>query len=77
MGGNTGGTIAFTGTSKTLSTQSTAVSLGNNAGATIEFTGGGLAATSTNSNAFSATGGGTVTVSGSGNTLSAGRAVRR
>ncbi len=69
---NSGGTIAFTGTSKALSGSGTSVLLSSNSGATFQFTGGGLVASSAAGSAFTATGGGTVTVSGSGNTLSAG-----
>jgi hypothetical protein len=70
---NTGGTITFSGASKTLSSASSnAVSLSSNTGATVQFTGGGLAVTSTSGDAFRATGGGTVSVAGAANTLSAG-----
>lgn len=67
---NSGGTIAFTGSSKSLSTGANAgVSLANNAGATISFGGGGLAIATTTGAGFEATGGGTVTVTGAGNTI--------
>jgi hypothetical protein len=67
---NSGGTIAFTGASKTLSTGANAgVRLLNNAGATISIAGGGLAIATTGGTGFEATGGGTVTVTGAGNTI--------
>jgi hypothetical protein len=76
---NSGGTIAFTGSSKSLSTGANpGVSLVNNAGATISFAGGGLVIGTTTGDGFQATGGGTVTVTGAGNTVSSagGAAVR-
>ncbi|HSU16257.1 beta strand repeat-containing protein [Longimicrobium sp.] len=76
---NTGGTISFTGGSKSLSTgASNGVTLASNTGATIAFGGGGLAISTTSGTGFSATGGGTVTVTGAGNTVAAssGTAVR-
>ena len=74
---NAAGTITFSGSSKAItSTTATAVNLTDNAGATIAFTNGGLAITTTAGNGFNATGpgaaatsGGTVTVEGSGNTI--------
>ena len=67
---NSGGTIAFNGASKTLSTgASPGVRLLNNTGATISFGGGGLAIGTTTGTGFEATGGGTVTVTGAGNTV--------
>lgn len=67
---NNGGTINFSGSSKSLSTGSnTAVNLTSNTGATINFTNGGLAITTTSGMGFNATGGGTVTVQGTGNTI--------
>jgi large repetitive protein len=68
---NTGGTITFSGSSKTLSTSTaSAVNLATNPGATINFTGGGLAITTTSGAGFSATGGATaVNVTGTGNTI--------
>ena len=85
LGANTGillddnlaGLITFSGTTKSItSTTATAVNLTDNAGATIAFTNGGLVISSTNGNGFNATGpgaaattGGTVTVEGSGNTV--------
>jgi len=76
---NTGGSIAFTGASKQLSTgASNGVTLASNGGVSVSFGGGGLAVQTTSGTAFSATGGGTVTVTGAGNTLaaSAGTALR-
>lgn len=67
---NAGGTIAFTGSSKTLSTGSNpGVRLLNNAGATISFAGGGLAVATTTGAGFEATGGGTLTITGAGNSI--------
>ena len=67
---NSGGTIAFTGSSKSLSTGANAgVSLANNAGATISFGGGGLVVGTTTGAGFEATGGGTISVTGAGNTV--------
>lgn len=68
---NSGGAVNFTGTTKTLSTgTNTAVSLADNAGATINFTNGGLDIdTTTTGVGFNATGGGTVTVQGAGNSI--------
>jgi hypothetical protein len=76
---NTGGSIGFTGASKSLSTgASNGVTLANNTGASISFGGGGLAISTTSGTGFSATGGGTISVTGAGNTVaaSAGTAVR-
>lgn len=68
---NSGGTVAFTGASKSLSTGANpGVSLANNGGATISFAGGGLAIGTTTGDGFQATGGGTVSVTGAGNTVS-------
>jgi hypothetical protein len=77
--GNGGGTIAFTGASKSLSTGAgDGVELASNAGATVQFAGGGLAVATTTGDAFRAFGGGVVTVTGAGNTLvSAGGAALR
>ncbi|UVK56045.1 hypothetical protein DBIPINDM_002621 [Mesorhizobium sp. AR02] len=74
---NTGGTITFSGTSKALTTgANTAVNLTGNNGATIDFTNGGLVINTTSGTGFNATGagpaattGGTVTVQGTGNTI--------
>jgi hypothetical protein len=68
---NTGGTIAFTGASKSLSTAaSNGVTLASNTGATVSFGGGGLAISTSTGTGFSATGGGSVNVTGAGNTVS-------
>lgn len=65
-----GGTITFSGTSKSLNTgANSSVTLASNTGATINFTGGGLILNSTSAIAFNATGGGTITVQGTGNTI--------
>ncbi len=61
----TGGTHAFTGA---ISDTGTGVQLTNNTGATINFSGGLTLNTGVNG-AFSATGGGTVTVTGATNTI--------
>jgi hypothetical protein len=67
---NSGGTIAFNGASKSLATGANAgVRLLNNTGATISFGGGGLAIATSTGTGFEATGGGTVTVTGAGNTV--------
>jgi hypothetical protein len=67
---NTGGTIAFNGSSKALSTgANTAVTLSSNAGATVNFGGGGLAIATAGATGFSASGGGTVNVTGANNTI--------
>ena len=70
----TGGTVAFSGATKTLNTGTNAgVSLTSNTGATVNFTGGGLDVTTTSGAGFSATGGATaVNVTGTGNTISSG-----
>jgi hypothetical protein len=68
---STGGTIAFNGSSKSLRTGSTnAVTLrDNNPEVTVSFGGGGLDITTTTGTGFSAARGGTVTVTGAGNTV--------
>jgi hypothetical protein len=67
---NTGGTIAFTGGSKVLNTGAgDAVALADNPGANVRLAGGGLSLTTTTGTAFLATGGGTVTVTGSNNAI--------
>lgn len=67
---NSGGTIAFNGASKTLSTAANAgVRLLNNTGATISFGGGGLAIATSGGTGFEATGGGSISVTGAGNTV--------
>ena len=73
---NTGGTINFSGTTKTLTTgANNAVDLTTNTNTAINFTGGGLAITTTSGIGFNAAGGGTLSVSGSGNTISTGSGV--
>ncbi len=69
--GNTGGTIEFSGTTKTLNTGASAgVTLTTNAGTTINFSGGGLDIDTTSGSGFAATGGATaVTVTGANNTI--------
>ncbi len=65
---NSGGTIDFSGATKTLTTSANAaVTLSSNTGATINFTNGGLGITTTSGNGYSATGGGTVSVTTGGN----------
>jgi len=55
---NTGGTVALSGTTKTLNTgANAAVTLATNTGSNINFTGGGLGITTTNGIGFNATGG--------------------
>src|SRR5262245_31535413 len=67
---NAAGTITFAGATKTLSGgTATAVSLTDNTGATINFTAGGLDIDTTSGAGFLATGGGTVTVQGSNNSI--------
>jgi Bacterial Ig domain len=67
VSGRQGGTLTFSGA---ITDTGDGVDLQNNGGATISFT-GQLASTTTNSDpAFQALGGGTVTVSGAGSTLS-------
>ncbi len=76
--GNSGGVIAFSGSSKVLDTGSnTALSLVNNSGSTIQFSNGGLQITTTSGIGLNATGGGALTITGAGNTIasSAARAV--
>ena len=74
---NAGGSIAFNGDrtteTKVLSTTTAAaVSMVNNGTASILFSGGGLNITTTTGNGFSATGSGTVQVTGAENTVAAG-----
>lgn len=65
-----GGTKTFSGTSKLFNTATTtAINLINNTGATINFTNGGLAITTTSGVGFNATGGGTISVQGTNNTI--------
>jgi hypothetical protein len=73
---NTGGTIAFTGSSKSLTTGGVnALNLSANTGAAVNFTGGGLAITTTTGAGFTATGGGTVQVTGANNVIASGTGV--
>ncbi|MBB5364606.1 cadherin-like domain-containing protein [Deinococcus humi] len=68
---NTGGTIDFKGTTKTItSSGSAAVNLTSNTGTTIRFINGGLAVTTTTGSGLNAKGGGTLSVEGPNNTLS-------
>ena len=67
---NSGGTVRFSGGTKTLnSSTATAVSAVNNTGATVEFTNGGLDIDTTSGNGFVASGGGTINVTGANNNL--------
>jgi Bacterial Ig domain/FG-GAP-like repeat len=67
---NAAGTITFSGANSVLNGgTSTAVSLTDNTGATVSFAGGGLDIDTTSGTGFLATGGGTVTVQGTGNTI--------
>jgi len=69
---NAGGTITFSGNDITLNTSAgaaNAIDLQNNSGATINFTGGDLDIDTAAGTGFNATGGGTVTVTGTGNTI--------
>jgi hypothetical protein len=67
---NTSGTISFNGLSKTLNTATnTAIEILNNTGTTINFANGGLDVDATTVTAFSITGGGTVNVTGTSNTI--------
>jgi hypothetical protein len=72
---NSSGTINFTSQSISLTTGvNNAVELTNNTGATINFSpaagGGGLDISTTSGKGFTATGGGTITVQGTSNTIS-------
>ncbi|HEX2162674.1 MAG TPA: right-handed parallel beta-helix repeat-containing protein, partial [Thermoanaerobaculia bacterium] len=68
--GNSAGSVVFSGPTKALSTgAATAVRLAGNTGASIAFPGGGLDVDTTSGVGFHATGGGTVEVSGAGNTV--------
>ena len=68
----TGGTVSFDGSVST-SGSSSGINLQNNTGATFAFTGGlTLNTSTTGTTGFNATGGGTVTVTGSGNTITSG-----
>lgn len=65
---NTGGTYNFAGQVNANTTTATAVMLDTNTGATINFT-GGLDITTTGGDGLTAINGGTLTVTGSGNTI--------
>ncbi len=65
-----GGTKTFSNSTKTLNTGSNnGVTLSNNTGAIINFTNGGLDIDCTSGIGFAATGGGTVSVQGAGNSI--------
>ncbi|MER9919096.1 MULTISPECIES: hypothetical protein [unclassified Mesorhizobium] len=67
---NAAGTITFSGASKSITSGSAiAVNLTDNTGATIDFINGGLVINTTGAAGFNATGGGTVTVQGTGNSI--------
>jgi hypothetical protein len=67
---NSAGTIAFNGSSKSLSTGAqTAVTLSSNSGAAVNFGGGGLNIATAGATGFSASGGGTVNVTGADNVI--------
>ena len=69
---NMGGAITFSGNTKTINSgTSAAVMLTDNTGATINFTNGGLAIDTTSGTGFVATGGGTVSVQGASNLITA------
>jgi hypothetical protein len=69
---NTGGSVTFngTGTRSISSGTAAAVNLANNGSTSILFSGGGLSITSVTGAGFTATGGGTVQVTGGANTIS-------
>jgi len=69
---NTGGSIDFSGATKTLNTATNnAITLATNTGATVNFSGGGLAVTTTSGTGINATGGATgISVQGTANTIS-------
>ena len=72
---NSGGTIIFSGASKSLTSLTTVgVSMFNCIGTTVNFTNGGLVINNTTATGFQATSGGTLTVQGTGNTISSGTA---
>jgi hypothetical protein len=69
---NSAGSISFNGASKSITTgASNGVTLTSNTGATVNFGGGGLAITTAGGTGFSASGGGTVNVTGANNTIAA------
>ncbi|UXI69274.1 tandem-95 repeat protein [Tahibacter amnicola] len=65
----TGGTILFSGASKAITSSAAGVVLSSNGGATINFTGGNLDIVTTTGAGFSATGGGSISVQGAGNSI--------
>ncbi|MEN6558109.1 MAG: right-handed parallel beta-helix repeat-containing protein [Thermoguttaceae bacterium] len=69
--GNTNTTVAFTGAVNLTTGTNDAVAMANNTGSNIKFT-GGLTIETEGGDGFSATNGGTVTVSGGSNTLTSG-----
>src|SRR5690606_5968712 len=77
--GNTGGTLTFSGPTKTFATGTAhAVNLTDNANTAVVFSGGNLAITTSTGNGLHVTGtgpaassGGTITVTGTGNTIQA------
>ncbi|MBL7781790.1 MAG: hypothetical protein JNM22_11280, partial [Saprospiraceae bacterium] len=72
---NNGGTIIFSGASKSLTSLTTVgVSMFNCIGTTVNFTNGGLVINNTTATGFQATSGGTLTVQGTGNTINSGTA---
>lgn len=67
---NSGGTVNFNNSIKTLTTgANAAVTLSNNTGATVNFGGGGLDIDTSSGVGFNATGGGTINVTGTANTI--------
>lgn len=67
---NSGVNISFASSTKTLNTgANTAVSITSNAGTTANFSNGGLVIDVTSATGFNATGGGTINVTGTGNTI--------
>ena len=67
---NTGGTVTFSGASDTINTGGNeAITLLSNAGATINFSGGGLNITTSTATGFGAASSGTISVTGTGNTI--------
>ena len=75
---NTGGTVTFSGSKNISSGTGAGVTItGNAAAVNVAFTNGNLAITTSTGTPFTATGAGTVEVSGSGNTISATGAAAR
>lgn len=70
ISGNSAGSTTLSGASKVFNTGNYAgVTLTNNTGHTVDFTGGGLDIDTGLATGFTASGGGTVTVQGAGNTV--------